>query len=94
MSRTIRTFAVPIILAWIALIAVLNVTVPRKLEVVEADPGGIDEPRGRAVDDRDEAHRQGLPGQFRQFSAMIVLEGQEPLDEAARAVLRRDDRQV
>lgn len=83
-SRTIRTFAVPIILAWIALIAVLNVTVPQ-LEVVgrtqavsmspEAAPSMIAMKRiGKVFEEGNS-----------DSSAMIVLEGQEPLDEAARA---------
>ncbi len=83
-ARMIRTFAVPIILAWIALIAVLNVTVPQ-LEVVgqtqavsmspDAAPSMIAMKRiGKVFEEGNS-----------DSSAMIVLEGQEPLGEAARA---------
>ncbi|MCF6389264.1 MMPL family transporter [Mycobacterium sp. MBM] len=82
--RTIRTLAVPIILGWIALLIVLNTVVPQ-LETVgqmravsmspESAPSMIAMKRVGSV--------------FEEFksdsSAMIVLEGDEPLGEAAHA---------
>jgi RND superfamily putative drug exporter len=80
--RTIRTFAIPIIIGWILLIAVLNVVVPQLEEVgklrsvsmaPESAPSMIAMKRVGEV--------------FQEFdsnsSAMIVLEGQEPLGDAA-----------
>ncbi len=82
LPRLIRTFAVPIILAWIAIIAVANVVVPQ-LEVVgqlravpmtpDAAPSMIAMKRVGEV--------------FQEFksnsSAMIVLEGDKPLEADA-----------
>jgi putative drug exporter of the RND superfamily len=82
LPRTIRRLAIPIILAWIAVIAILNVVVPQ-LEVVG---------QMRSVSMSPEqapsmiAMKQ-VGSQFKEFksnsSVMIVLEGQEPLDDAA-----------
>ena len=83
-ARIIRTFALPIIVGWVALIAVLNVTAPQ-LEVVgqnqavsmspDAAPSMIAMKRiGKVFEEGNS-----------DSSAMIVLEGQEPLGEAARA---------
>ncbi|KKW63730.1 MMPL family transporter [Mycolicibacterium elephantis] len=82
--RMIRKFAVPIILAWILLIAVLNVAVPQ-LETVgqmravsmspEEAPSMIAMKRvGTVFEEYDS-----------DSSAMIVLEGEEPLGDDARA---------
>jgi len=80
--RFIRTFAVPIILAWIALIAVLNIVVPQledvgKLRAVSMSPN--DAPSmiatkrvGKVFEEYDTSS-----------SVMIVLEGEEPLGAAA-----------
>ena len=83
-ARIIRTFALPIIVGWVALIAVLNVTAPQ-LEVVgqnqavsmspDAAPSMIAMKRiGKVFEEGNS-----------DSSAMIVLEGQQPLDDAARA---------
>lgn len=82
-ARMIRTFAIPIILGWIALIAFLNISVPQ-LEVVgqtravsmspDAAPSMI------AMKRIGQVFEEGNSDS----SAMIVLEGQEPLGEAAR----------
>ncbi|OMC07426.1 hypothetical protein A5735_02825 [Mycolicibacter heraklionensis] len=80
--RFIRTFAVPIILAWIGLIAALNVVVPQleevgKLRAVSMSPN--DAPSmiatkrvGKVFEEYDTSS-----------SVMIVLEGEEPLGAAA-----------
>ena len=99
-ARIIRTFALPIIVGWVALIAVLNVTAPQ-LEVVgqnqavsmspDAAPSMIAMKRiGKVFEEGNS-----------DSSAMIVLEGQEPLDDAARgfydqmiAKLRADTKHV
>src|SRR5690625_7480842 len=80
--RFIRRFAVPIILAWIGLIAALNVVVPQleevgKLRAVSMSPN--DAPSmiatkrvGKVFEEYDTSS-----------SVMIVLEGDEPLGAAA-----------
>ncbi|MGV0626400.1 MMPL/RND family transporter [Mycolicibacter minnesotensis] len=82
LPRFIRTFAVPIILAWIALIAGLNIAVPQlevvgKLRAVSMSPN--DAPSMIAT------KRVGQV--FQEYdtssSVMIVLEGEEPLGAAA-----------
>ncbi|WP_319455818.1 MULTISPECIES: MMPL family transporter [unclassified Mycobacterium] len=82
--RMIRTFAIPIIIGWIAIIAVLNVIVPQLEEV-----GKI-----RSVSMTPDAAPSMISmkhiGQvFEEFdsnsAAMIVLEGQEPLGADAHA---------
>lgn len=82
LPRFIRRFAVPIILAWIALIAVLNIVVPQledvgKLRAVSMSPN--DAPSMIAT------KRVGKV--FQEYdtssSVMIVLEGDEPLGAAA-----------
>ncbi len=81
-ARWIRRLAVPIILAWIALIAVLNFTVPQ-LEVVG-------EMRSVSMSPKDApsvAAMMRTGKVFEEFdsdsSAMIVLEGDQPLGEDA-----------
>src|SRR4051812_20154343 len=80
--RTIRRLAIPIVLGWIAIIAVLNVVVPQ-LEVVG---------QMRSVSMSPEQApsmiaMKEVGSQFKEFksnsSVMIVLEGQEPLGDAA-----------
>ena len=80
--RTIRTLAIPIIIAWVALIAVLNVVVPQ-LEAV-----GQMRAVSMSPDDAPSMIAMKRVGQVFQESesdsaAMIVLEGQEPLGDAA-----------
>ncbi|KUH88848.1 MULTISPECIES: MMPL family transporter [unclassified Mycobacterium] len=82
--RTIRLFAIPIIIGWVVLIAVLNVTVPQ-LETVgqmravsmspDSAPSMIAMKRvGKVFQEYDS-----------DSSAMIVLEGEQPLGEDTRA---------
>ena len=82
--RTIRTLAVPIILAWIALLIVLNTVVPQletvgQMRAVSMSPDSA--PSMIAM--------KRVGSVFEEFtsdsSAMIVLEGDEPLGEAAHA---------
>jgi putative drug exporter of the RND superfamily len=84
LPRIIRTFAIPIILGWIVVIAILNVVVPQ-LETVG---------QMRAVSMSPESAPSMIAmkrvGQvFQEYnsdsSAMIVLEGQEPLGDDTRA---------
>ena len=84
LPRMIRTLAVPIILGWIALIAVLNVVVPQ-LETV-----GQMQAVSMSPDDAPSMISMKRIGQvFDEFksdsSVMIVLEGQQPLGEDAHA---------
>ena len=80
----IRTFAVPIIIGWIALIAVLNVIVPQ-LEAV-----GKMRSVSMSPDDASSVVATKRVGEvFREYksnsSVMIVLEGQKPLGADAHA---------
>ncbi|OBB70927.1 RND family transporter [Mycobacterium sp. 852014-52144_SCH5372336] len=82
--RTIRTFAVPIILGWIAVIAVLNVTVPQ-LETV-----GQERAVSMSPDFAPSMIAMKRVGHvFQEYdsdsSAMIVIEGEQPLGEDTRA---------
>ncbi len=82
--RMIRAFAVPIILVWIAVIAVLNVTVPQ-LETV-----GQMRAVSMSPDSAPSMIAMKRVGQvFEEFdsdsSAMIILEGDKPLGEDSRA---------
>ena len=83
-ARLIHTLAVPIILGWLALIAVLNVTVPQ-LEVVGQNQAVSMSPDAApsmiAMKRMGQVFEEGNSDS----SAMIVLEGQQPLDDAARA---------
>jgi putative drug exporter of the RND superfamily len=81
-ARTIRKLAIPIILAWIAIIAVLNVVVPQletvgQMRAVSMTPDSA--PSMIAMKRVGEV--------FQEFdsnsSAMIVLEGQQPLGDEA-----------
>ncbi|BBY42597.1 MMPL/RND family transporter [Mycolicibacterium celeriflavum] len=82
--RTIRLFAIPIIIGWVVLIAIVNVTVPQ-LETVgqmravsmspDSAPSMIAMKRvGKVFEEYDS-----------DSSAMIVLEGEQPLGEDTRA---------
>jgi putative drug exporter of the RND superfamily len=83
-ARTIRAFAIPIIIGWVAIIALLNVVVPQ-LEVVgqmqavsmspEAAPSMI------SIKHMSDVFKEGDSDS----SAMIVLEGEQPLGDAAHA---------
>lgn len=80
--HTIRLFAVPIILAWVFLTVVVNVIVPRLETVSEqhsAPMTPLDAPSMKAM--------MRLGHNFKEFSSnstvMIVLEGQQPLGDAA-----------
>ncbi|MCV7299890.1 MMPL family transporter [Mycobacterium barrassiae] len=82
--RMIRAFAVPIILVWIALIAVLNTTVPQ-LETV-----GQMRAVSMSPDSAPSMIAMKRVGQvFQEFdsdsSAMVILEGDKPLGEDSRA---------
>ena len=84
LARVIRTLAVPIILGWIALIAVLNVIVPQlekvgQMQAVSMSPN--DAPSMIAMKRMGKVFQEGNSDS----SAMIVLEGQEPLGDAAHA---------
>src|SRR6187402_508334 len=82
--RMIRAFAIPIILVWIALIAVVNVVVPQletvgQMRAVSMSPDSA--PSMIAM--------KRVGSVFEEFnsdsSAMIVLEGQQPLGDDTRA---------
>ena len=84
LPRFIRIFALPIIIGWIAIIAVLNVVVPQ-LEVVgqmrSVSMAPNDAPSMIAMKRVGEVFQEGDSDS----SAMIVLEGQEPLGDEAHA---------
>jgi len=82
--RMIRTFAVPIILGWIALVVVLNLVVPQletvgQLRAVSMSPDAA--PAMISMKKVGELFEEGDSDS----SAMIVLEGQEPLGDEAHA---------
>ncbi|MCV6983799.1 MMPL family transporter [Mycolicibacterium pulveris] len=97
MATWIRRLAVPIIIAWIVLIAVLNATVPQ-LEVV----GQMRSVSMSPSEAPSVIAMKRIGTVFEEFqsdsSAMIVIEGQEPLGDEARAYYNelidrlRDDR--
>ncbi|WP_193045696.1 MMPL/RND family transporter [Mycolicibacterium baixiangningiae] len=81
-ARMIRTLAVPIILVWIAVIAILNVIVPQLEEVgqmraVSMSPD--DAPAMISMQRVGEVFEEGDSDS----NVMIVLEGEEPLGDAA-----------
>ncbi|MGD9619518.1 MAG: RND family transporter [Mycolicibacterium sp.] len=83
-ARTIRTFAVPIILGWIALIVVLNIVVPQletvgQMRAVSMSPD--EAPSMISMKKVGELFREGDSDS----SVMIVLEGEEPLGDEAHA---------
>ena len=80
--RVIRTFAVPVILAWIAVIAVLNVIVPQleevgQLRAVSMSPDSA--PSMIAMKRVGEVFQEGDSDS----SVMIVLEGEQALGDEA-----------
>jgi RND superfamily putative drug exporter len=82
LPRIIRTFAVPIILGWIAIIAVLNTVVPQ-LDIV-----GQMRSVSMSPDDAQSVIATKHMGEvFQEYksnsSVMIVLEGQNPLGKDA-----------
>ena len=99
-ARMIRTLAVPIILAWIALVAFLNISVPQleavgRSQAVSMSPDAA--PSMIAMKRIGEVFEEGTSDS----SGMIVLEGQEPLGDAAHefydqmlATLKSDTRHV
>jgi RND superfamily putative drug exporter len=100
LPRFIRIFAVPIVLAWIAVIAILNTTVPQlevvgKLRAVSMSPN--DAPSLIAT-----KHVGKVFGEYdTSSSVMIVLEGDKPLGADAHAfydemvrTLRADTRHI
>ncbi len=82
--RVIRTMAVPIILGWIAIIAVVNVIVPQletvgQMRAVSMSPN--DAPSMISMKKVGQLFEEGDSDS----SAMIVLEGQQPLRDDAHA---------
>ncbi|MDT5125617.1 MAG: putative drug exporter of the superfamily, partial [Mycobacterium sp.] len=78
LARAIRTFAIPIVLAWIAIVAILNTTVPQleevgKMRAVSMSPN--DAPALIATKRVGEVFQEYNTSS----SVMIVLEGDEPL---------------
>jgi RND superfamily putative drug exporter len=83
-ARTIRTFAIPIVLAWVAIVAFLNSAVPQleevgKLRAVSMSPN--DAPALIATKRVGEVFHEYNTSS----SVMIVLEGDEPLGPDAHA---------
>ena len=82
--RTIRALAVPIIIGWVALIAVLNVTVPQLEEVGQLRAVSMSPSFAPSM-----IAMKRVGAVFQEFdsdsSAMIVIEGDEPLGEDTRA---------
>ena len=78
LARWIRRLAVPIIVGWVALIAVLNVTVPQLEVVGQMRAVSMSPKQAPAVIAMMRAGKD-----FKEFdsdsSAMIVLEGDQPL---------------
>ncbi|MDF2827455.1 MAG: Transport protein [Mycobacterium sp.] len=82
--RMIRMFAVPIVIAWVAVIAVLNVIVPQletvgQMRAVSMSPA--DAPSMIAMKRVGQNFQEGESDS----SAMIVLEGEQPLGDEAHA---------
>ena len=82
--RMIRLFAVPIVIAWVAVIAVLNVIVPQletvgQMRAVSMSPA--DAPSMIAMKRVGQNFAEGESDS----SAMIVLEGEQPLGDEAHA---------
>jgi putative drug exporter of the RND superfamily len=99
-AKWIRRLSVPIILGWIALIAVLNVSVPQLEEVGKMQAVSMSPKEAPAV-----IAMMRIGKDFQEFdsdsSAMIVLEGDQPLGEDAHrfyddmiAKLRADTKHV
>jgi putative drug exporter of the RND superfamily len=92
-ARMLHTFAVPIILFWVAVTVILSLFVP-SLEVVGQERSVSlspnDAPSMIAMKRIGHAFNEAETDS----SAMIVLEGNQPLGDDAHRVLRRPDSQV
>ncbi|OBI41264.1 RND family transporter [Mycobacterium sp. E796] len=83
-ARTIRKFAVPVVLAWIALMVVLNVVVPQLEPVTEAGRGPlvpVDAPSAKALIHIGEVFKESDSNSL----VMVVFEGEHKLDETDHA---------
>jgi putative drug exporter of the RND superfamily len=82
LARWIRTMAIPVILFWIALIAVLNVTVPQLDEVAKMRSVSMTPDQAPSL-----IAMKRIGAAFDEFqsnaSAMVVLEGEQPLGDDA-----------
>ncbi|ORA09189.1 hypothetical protein BST16_25140, partial [Mycobacterium asiaticum DSM 44297] len=79
-ARTIRRFAVPVVLAWVALMIVLNVVVPQLEPVTEAGRGPlvpVDAPSAQALIHIGQVFQESDSNSL----VMIVLEGEHKLDQ-------------
>ncbi|MGO9154930.1 MMPL/RND family transporter [Mycobacterium sp.] len=93
-ARTVRRFAVPIILAWLGIIVILNIGVPplaqvEKEHTVSLNPPDV--PSVKAAARINEDFKQSDSGGS---VAMIVLEGQQPLGDDAHMYYDRLIRQL
>ncbi|MGO9243589.1 MAG: RND family transporter [Verrucomicrobiia bacterium] len=90
-ARTIRRFSVPIILAWLAIIAFLNICVPSLEQVAQEHSVSLnptDAPSFKASEriggDFKQSDKSGSADQSASgLLAMILLEGQQPLGDDA-----------
>jgi putative drug exporter of the RND superfamily len=92
-ARSIRRFAVPIILAWLAMIAIVNTAAPslqqvEKEHLVSLNPPDV--PSFKAMTRVNEDFQESASGSL----AMIVLEGQQPLGGDAHQYYDRLIRQL
>jgi RND superfamily putative drug exporter len=91
-ARTIRRLSVPIVLAWLAITVIVSIGVP-SLEQVEREHSVSQSPKdapsiralNRMVEDFKEANSESV--------AMVVLEGENPLGDAAHQYYNRLIRQ-
>jgi RND superfamily putative drug exporter len=92
-ARTIHRFSVPIILAWLAIIVILSIGVP-SLDQVEKEHSvslnPTDAPSFKAAQRVTEDFKESQSG----GTAMIVLEGQQPLGDEAHKFYDRLIRQL
>ena len=80
--RFIRLFSVPILLGWLAVVVLVNVIAPQ-LESGRRGACGLAGAERRAVDAGDAARRHDFQEFDSNSSAMIVLEGDQPLGDEA-----------
>src|SRR5699024_8176769 len=81
-SRTIHRLAVPIILAWLAIVVVVSVGIPPLEQVLKEHAvslSPVEAPAFEALTRMGEDFEESNSGSL----AMIVLEGQEPLGDEA-----------
>ncbi|MGE2727280.1 RND family transporter [Mycolicibacterium pulveris] len=81
-AQTIRRFAVPIILAWLVIVAILTVAVPTLEEVEQRQAQSLnptDAPSFQAAERMSEAFNSPDSG----GAVIIVLEGEQPLGQEA-----------